>query len=261
MIRNRKNKTRRSIPVFMAFIPFGILLIQNFYPVMSLKWALLVASLESIAIVTIFTNVAANDPVWALFGVWAFIVVCRPVYFALRRAKSENLKPKSLDKLTFGNLFKLCSGAVFADYRITLLAAIPLVVQALIGGSIIYTIYGGDWVMHTLAGFGVGAMAFLAYRTSLNKYGYTRLYSYFHLDKIRFPKIERKTGALEFVIFSIIIVAVIWEALELSIILVSPENVLRVHMETLFNRFADISVAIFGAIFAWYLIKYKLKWF
>lgn len=228
---------------------------------MSLKWALLVASLESIAILTIFTNVVANDPVWALFGVWAFLVVCRPVYFALKRAKSESLKPKNLDMLTFGNLFNLCLGAVFADYRITLLSAIPLVVQALVGGSVIYTIYGGDWVMHTLAGFGVGAMAFLAYRTSLNKYGYKRLYSYFHLDKIGLPKIERKTGALEFIIFSIVIVAVIWEALELSIIIISPENVLRVHMETIFNRVTDISVAIIGAVFAWYLIKFKLKWF
>ena len=67
MIFNRKNKTNKTIPEFVAFLPFGIILVQRAKPVMPLRWILLVISLEVIAIATIFTNIVANDPVWALF--------------------------------------------------------------------------------------------------------------------------------------------------------------------------------------------------
>ena len=261
MIVDGKSKTKKAIPGFTAFVPFGIILIHRAKPIMSLKWVLLVLFLEIVAITTIFTNIQANDPVWALFGVWAFIIVCRPIYFLLNRAKRTNQKQKNFEKLTFGNLFKLCLENNFVNYRIGLLSCIPLVVQALVGGSIIYTLYGGDWVMHTLAGFGIGAAAFLAYRTSLDNYSYQRLHSYFKLDNIRLPKIERKTGSLEFVIFSVIIVAFLWELLEYTVFMINPANSLRIHAETLFNRTMDFGVAIFGAIIAWYLIKYRLKWF
>ena len=273
MIFKRKNKTNKTIHEIVAFIPFGIILVQRAKPVMPLRWILLVISLEVIAIATIFTNIVANDPVWALFGVWAFIIVCRPIYFTFKQTKSNNPKPSKVvnpsnkvnqtntEKLTFKNLFNLCAKTNFSNYRIGLLSSVPLVVQALVGGSIIYTLFGGDWVMHYLAGIGIGAMAFLAYRTSLDKYGYKGLHEYFRLDSIHLPKTERKTGSLEFVIFSIIIVALIWELLEYSIVTINPENVWRVHVETTINRGMDFGVAILGAITAWYLIKYKFKWF
>jgi hypothetical protein len=251
---------------FLAFLPFGIILMRFDKSIMPLRWVLLVLSLEAIAIATIFTNLLTNDPVWALFGVWAFIIVCRPIYFTFNQTKSSNpnqqneVKQTKKEKLTFGNLFKLCAKTNFSNYRIGLLSSVPLVVQALVGGSIIYTVFGGDWVMHTLAGFGIGAIAFLAYRTSLDEYGYKRLHAYFRLDGIHLPKIERKRGSLEFVIFSIIIVAIIWEALEFTIVYTNPENLWRVHAETIINRSLDLGFAVVGAMIAWYLIKNKFKW-
>ena len=261
MTSNSEHRSGRSIPVFTAFIPFGVLLIYDFYPIMPLRWVSLVALLESISLFSIYVNITANDLLWCTFGIWTFITVCRPVYFSVIKTQRKMHVKKNCDTVTFKNLFRMCSDAVFSDYRIALTAAVPLVIQVLAGGSVIYKVSGGDWVMHTLAGFGIGATAFKAYKTAVNNYGYGNLASYFHIDRLRIPKVERKTGSLEFTLFSLVVVAAIWEIFEATVCLVAPNNLFRVAMEPLGNMFGDIVCAIIGGTAAWYLIKSKLKWF
>ncbi len=261
MTSNSEHRPGQSVPVFTAFIPFSVLLIYNFYHIMPLSWVSLVTLLESISLFSICVNIAANDLLWCMFGIWTFITVCRPVYFNVLKAQRVVHVKKNCGTIAFKKLFKMCSDAVFSDYRIALTAAIPLVIQVLAGGSVIYKVSGGDWIMRTLAGFGIGATAFKAYKTAVTYYGYGNLASYFHLDRLRIPEVERKTGSLEFTLFSLVVVAAIWEVFEAIVCLVAPNNLFRVAMEPFGNIIGDIVSAIIGGTAAWYLIKYKLKWF
>ena len=261
MTSHSEHRSGPSIPVFTAFIPFSILLIYSFYPIMPLKWVSLVILLESISLYSIYINIAAHDLLWCIFGIWAFTVVCRPVYLNVVKAQRVVDVEKNCDTITFTNLFKVCSDAVLSDYRIALTSVIPLVIQVVVGGSMFYRVFGADWIMHTLAGFGVGATAFKVYKTGVTHYGYGNLVSYFHLDRLHVSKVERTTGSSGFTLFSLVVVAVIWEIFERIVYLVTPSNLFRVGTETHWNIIGDIVFVITGGMLAWYLIESKLKWF
>ena len=260
MTGNNEHRSGKSIPAFTAFIPFGALLIYPSYPIMPLTWVSLVTMLESISLLSIYVNITAGDLLWSMFGIWTLIFVCTPVYLNVVKAQRVMDVEKNCDKITFTNLFKICSNAVFSDYRIALTAKIPLVMQVLVGGSILYGVFGADWIIHALAGFGIGAIALKAYKTAVNHYGYSHLVSYFHLDRLRISGVERETGSLGFTIFSLVVVASIWEIFERAVYLMSPTNVFRIGMEPPWNIIGDIVSAITGGMAAWYLVKCKLKW-
>ena len=260
MTGNSEHRSGTSIPAFTVFIPFGTLLIYPSYPIMPLRWVSLVTMLESISLLSIYINITASDLLWSMFGIWVFIIVCTPVYLNVVKAQRVVDVEKNCDKITFTNLFKMCSNAVFSDYRIALTAKIPLVIQVLVGGSILYEVFGADWIMHSLAGFGIGAITLKAYKTGVNHYGYNRLASFFHLDRFRVFKVERKTGSAEFTLFSLAVVSLTWEILERVVYLVSPINVFRVGAEPLWNIIGDIVSAIMGGMAAWYLVRCKFKW-
>ena len=247
----------------VAFIPFGTLLIHLFYRSMPLRWVSLASLLKSISLFSIYTNITRNDIVWTVFGVWAFLTVCMTVY--MNTVSVPNSNPTYFEKhpetLTFGNLFRMCSNSVFSDYRTALLAKIPLVIQVLAAGSIIYKVFGIDWVMHALAGFGIGAAAMKAYKTAVNHHGYSKLAAYFRLDRLKIFRVERKTGSLEFALFGIMVAATLWELMERAAYFVSPANVLRIGLEAPVNIFGDMIFNIIGGLVAWVLISYKLKWF
>ncbi len=246
---------------FVAFIPFGTLLIHLFYRSMPLRWVSLASLLKSVSLFSIYTNVTKNDLLWSMFGVWAFLTVCTPIY--LNTVKTPNpIHAKNYpEKITFANLFKMCSSSVFSDYRTALLAKIPLVIQVQAAGSVLYQVFGVDWVMHALAGFGIGAAALKAYKTAVNHYGYSSLASHFRLDRFKIFRVERKTGSLEFALFGIVVAALIWELIERVAYFVSPVNLLRIGAEPLSNIVGDMIFDIVGGIMAWALISHKLKWF
>lgn len=246
---------------FVAFIPFGTLLIHLFYRSMPLRWVSLASLLKSVSLFTIYTNVTRNDVLWSIFGVWTFLTVCTPVYLNMMTSNHVGVKKYHPEKITFTGLFKVCSSGVFSDYRTALLSKVPLVIQVQAAGSILYQVFGIDWIMHALAGFGIGALALKAYRAAMDHYGYSNLASYFHLDRFQIFKVERKTGSAEFTLFSIVVLAMIWEFLERAVFFVSPGNLLRIGAESLWNTFGDVIFDIIGGMTAWVLINFKLKWF
>ena len=260
MTSNSEHRSDTSIPAYAAFIPFSTLLIHHFYPIMPLKWVSLVILLKSISLLAICINITANDPLWAMLGIWTYIIVCTPFYLNVVKTQRLMDVKKNCDRISFTNLFKMCSNAVFSDYRISLIAKISLVTQVLVGGSILYKVFAADWTIHALAGFGVGAIALKAYKTAVNNYGYSPLVSYFHLDRLRISGVEKQTGSIGFTLFSVIVVASIWEIFERAVYLMSPINAFRIEIEPSWNIIGDMVSAIAGAIAAWYLVKYKLKW-
>ncbi len=260
MKSNRKHQSSISIPALSAFIPFGILLICRFHPIMPSMWVFLVVILESASFLSIYLNIMANDLTWTLFGIWAFIAICTPVYLNTVKVQRVMSIEKSDDKITFPRLFKICSHSVFSDYRISLTAKISLVIQAVVGGSLLYEVFGADWIIHGLAGFGIGTLAFKAYRTAVDNYGYSDLVSYFHLDRLGISEVEKETGSFGFTLFSVLVIASIWEIFERLVYLVSPVNVLRIGIEPPWNTIGDIVFGVSSGIAAWYLLKYKLKW-
>jgi hypothetical protein len=195
-----------------------------------------------------------------MLGIWTYIIVCTPFYLNVVKTQRLMDVKKNCDRISFTNLFKMCSNAVFSDYRISLIAKISLVTQVLVGGSILYKVFAADWTIHALAGFGVGAIALKAYKTAVNNYGYSPLVSYFHLDRLRISGVEKQTGSIGFTLFSVIVVASIWEIFERAVYLMSPINAFRIEIEPSWNIIGDMVSAIAGAIAAWYLVKYKLKW-
>jgi len=246
---------------FIAFIPFGTLLIHLLYRSMPLRWVSLASLLKSVSLFSIYTNVTRNDILWSIFGLWAFVTVSMPVYLNTFKKPTSARVEEHPERMTFADLFKTCSNSVFSDYRISLLAKMPLVLQVLAAGSIIYQVFGIDWVMHALAGFGIGTATMKAYKTAVNHYGYDNLASYFRLDRFRIFRVERKTGSLEFALFGIVVAALIWELIERVAYFVSPANLLRIGPESPFNIFGDMIFDILGGILAWVLINSKLKWF
>jgi len=244
----------------LAFVPFGSFLVYVYYQSMPLRWVSLASLLESVSLLSIYVNFTVNDILWTTLGVWAFFTVCIPLYMSAVRARTPMGVEKHYGKIRFAGLFKTCANGVFSDYKISLLAKIPLVMQVLAGGSMLYGIFGADWIMHALAGFGIGAMALKAYKKAVNSYGYSRLASYFRLDRFNVFRVERETGSAEFTLFSLITVGLLWELFERLVYLVSPMNVFRIRAEPLWNVVGDMAFVLIGGIMAWYLINCKLRW-
>ena len=251
---------KASNSALIAFIPFGSFLVYLFYQSMPLRWISLASLLKSVSLVSIYANITKNDILWSMLGVWAFLTVCTPVYLNIIKTHAPVAVEKYHGRITFASLFKTCSDAVFSDYRIALLAKTPLVMQVLAGGSVLYGVFGADWLMHALAGFGIGAMALKAYKTAVNHYGYSHLASYFRLDRFQTFRVERKKGSAEFTLFSLVVVALIWEVFERAVYFTSPINVFRIGAEPLWNIVNDIIFVIVGGMTAWYLIHSRQKW-
>jgi hypothetical protein len=185
-----------------------------------------------------------------------------PLYTISVKNSKTNNKTDALmppQKLSFANLFKICADAVFSDYRIAILAHISLALQVVVGGSILYDVFGADWLMHSLAGFGVGAMALKAYLTGVNHYSYTRLAAFFRLSRFRSLKIERKRASAEFTFFALVVIALIWEVFELIIRSVWSVNIFRIGMELSWNVLGDIAFVCIGGMIAWYVLTHKLN--
>ena len=252
-------EVKNEIPSLTAFIPFAPLTVRVFYTSMPLKWIGLFIVLETISLLSFYLNFVANDFFWCLLSVCAYILITLPIYMNSFKNNVVNVEGRHR-KLTFVNLFRTCANAVFSDYRISLLSKIPLALQVLAGGSLLYEVFGADWILHALAGFGVGAIALKAYVTGVGHYSYSRLASYFHLRRFRTFKAERKTATAEWTLFSTIVVALAWEAFERSVHFISPVNVFRVGSESLWNISGDIFSAAIGGMVAWYLITHKLNW-
>lgn len=253
--------SRYGIKPLIAFIPFGPFAIKTFHTLMPLKWIALFAVLQTISILSFYSNYISGDFFWCLLAVCTYILIALPVYTKIAAAKkSDGDNERRNQELIFSNLFRKCAQAVFSDYRISLLSKIPLALQVLAGGSLLYGVFGADWILHALAGFGIGVLAMKAYTIGVGYYGYSRLTSYFHVSRFRFFKAERKTASAEFTFFSIVIIAFAWEVLERTVQFISPVNVFRFGGEFLWNSFGDVLFAVIAAMTAWYLFTYKLKW-
>lgn len=251
MICGNVKNGRAPLSAFVPFAPFTVRSLNNS---MTLKWSFLFTALQAISILSFYLNFAVNDFLWCFYSVFAYLMVATPLYFNGAKIGVGEVHPQNL---TFGNLFRTCANAAFSDYRISLLSRIPLVLQVLTGGSVLYAIFGADWAMHALGGFGVGALAWKAYVAGVGQFSYGRLASYFHLDRYHTFKTERKNASAEFTLFSIIVVAVLWEVAERIIYFIAPANVFRIWAEPLWNIIGDIIFGAVGAMIAWYILTHK----
>jgi hypothetical protein len=257
MTKDSINVKRETSPL-SAFVPFAPLTVSSFHKFMPLKWGFLFIALQAIALLAFYLNFVANDFFWCFLAVCAYVLIATPLYI------NSNKNGKVIDKehskkLTFNNLFSTCATATFSDYRIALLSRIPLALQVLTGGSLLYEVFGADWVMHALGGFGVGALALKAYAAGVGRYGYGRLASYFHLSGFNTFRVERKHATAEFTLFSCVVVALLWEVFERTVHFISPVNVFRIGGESLFNISGDVLSAVAGGMIAWYLLTHKIK--
>lgn len=247
--------TRQRVTVF---IPFAPLITRTFYALMPLKWISLFISLEILCAISFYLNFIASDFVWCSLAIVTYVMLTTTIY--MNGGKNGVVKKaRGHQKLIFSNLFRVCAKAAFSDYRVSLVSRIPLVLQVLAGGSLLYAVFGADWIMHFLAGFGIGALALKAYVAGVGYYGYNRLASYFHLDRFRIFRAERKTASAEFTLFSIIVVALLWEVFERTVHFISPMNVLRIGAEPLWNISGDVLSAVAGGMLAWYLLTKRFK--
>lgn len=250
---------KNGIHPLAAFLPFAPLTIKVFQVLMPVKWIALFTVLQAITLIAFYLNFIANDFVWLTLALWAYVLLAMPIY--TNTVKTDTIGATvPQQKLTFPNLFKICSKAVFSDYRISLVSKIPLTLQVLAGGSLLYEVFGADWILHGLAGFGIGALALTAYSAGVEHYGYGSLASYFRLSRFRTLKVERLRASAEFTLFAIVVVAFTWEVFERSVHFASPVNVFRIGGEPMWNIFGDVFFAICGGMIAHYLLTHKFKW-
>jgi hypothetical protein len=248
-----------GFPPIVVFIPFGTLAVNAVHAVMPFKWVALFTALQILSILSFYTNFMANDYFWCLLALGVYVLIVLPVYVKISKKDIIATEAKSY-RLNFHDLFGVCAKAFFSDYRLSLLSKIPLALQVLVGGSLLYGIFGADWMLHGLAGFGIGIIAMKAYTISVNYYGYIRLASYFHIDKFRSLRYERKYASAEFTLFSVVVIALIWEFFEGSVHYIYPVNVFRVGEEPAWNVFGDVFFAVIAGMIAWYLLNRKVKW-
>jgi hypothetical protein len=248
-------EAKNGVSSLSAFVPFAPFTVSAYHNSMALKWSFLFTALEAISLLSFYLNLVMNDFFWCLLSIFAYIMVAAPLCFS--GVKTADAAPQNL---TFSRLFRACTKAVFADYRISLMSRIPLVLQVLTGGSLLYEFFGPDWIMHALGGFGVGALAWRAYVAGTGQFGYGRLVSYFHVDKIPRYRTEPKTAPAEFTLFSVTVIALAWEIFERIVYFASPDNMFRVGMEPLWNIIGDIAFGIAGGMIACYILTRKTKW-
>ncbi|MEM3550167.1 MAG: hypothetical protein QXN87_09080 [Candidatus Bathyarchaeia archaeon] len=253
----RKEKVNSKIlhSAFISFLPLGAVAIHFIYQTIPLRWALLASLLKITSLLSLFSNAANNDLLWSFFAIYAYILFSSPAYFdTLTQIKNKNhndgrgLIP---EKVVFSELFKKVYRGVFSDYKISLMAKIPLALQLLAAGSIIYSIFGLDWIIHSMAGFGIGAVSLKAYKIATKAYGYNKLASYFGISKFKPFKTERKSAAAEWTLFCLVVVTVVWEILEYFVYYLSPYNPLRFRSENLWNSVGDVIFGILGGMTAY----------
>jgi len=251
-------------PAFIAFLPFGTLAIHFLYESIPLGWACLASLLETVSLVSLYFNVIASDVFWSFCALYAFTHVSLPGYFdTVNTMKNKNIaceRNRRSDKVVFSELSKMVYSDVFSCYKIALLAKIPLVIQLVAAGSVLYSIFGLDFVLHALAGFGVGAISVKVYKTAVNGYGYNKLASYFGLDRFESFKTERKWATAEWTLFCLVVTTLSWELMERIVYFMSVNNAFRVGLECVWNSVGDLTFGILGGMIAWYLIERKLHW-
>ncbi|MEM3623277.1 MAG: hypothetical protein QXR76_05865 [Candidatus Bathyarchaeia archaeon] len=248
----------------IAFLPFGTLAVSFIYESVPLRWACLASLLKTLSLASFLSNFMRADVLWSMFAFYAYMLSSLPVYLStekvLKNEKSMCKCDSYPNKVVFSELFKKVYNDVFSDYRISLLSKIPLAMQVVAAGSLLYSVFGLDWVMHSLAGFGIGAISLKAYKTAVNAYGYNKLSLYFGLNRFDLFKNERKYATLEWTLFCLVVVAVPWELMERAVYFVSPNNPLRVGLESVWNSVGDVIFGVIGGIVAWFLIEHKLHW-
>jgi hypothetical protein len=246
---------------FMSFLPLGTLGVYSLYKSMPFVWVLLAEVLKAMCLICFCSNLMTNDVLWSIFGLCTLIFVSLPVYFNTSNVKSKEgttcRQGSHPDKVIFSKLFKTCSNGVFSDYQISLLSKIPLAIQVLAAGSILYSIFGLDWVLHSLAGFSIGAVSVKAYKTAVSTYGYNKLASYFGFDP---SKAEAKWASAAWTLFCLVIVTVSFELMERAVYFTLPTNMLRIGLEAVWNSAGDAVFGIFGGMAAWYIIERRLHW-
>jgi hypothetical protein len=249
---------------FIAFLPLGALGVHFLYKSIPLAWALLAGVLKAMCLISFFSNLMTNDVLWSVFGLCAFVLVSLPVYFNTLNGRSKEnitcMQGNHSDKVVFSEVFETCRNQVFSDYRISLLSKIPLAIQVLAAGTVFYSVFGLDWILHSLAGFGIGAVSVKAYKAAVSTYGYNKLASYFDLDRFRFFKNEGKWASAEWTLFCLVVVTVSFELMERAVHFMSPSNMLRIGLEVPWNSAGDAIFGIFGGMAAWYLIERRLHW-
>jgi hypothetical protein len=258
-VTDNYGNVKGGVSPLSAFVPFAPFTVNAFHNLMPLKWGFLFAGLQVITLLSFYLNFIAVDFFWCFLSIFAYILIASPLYMN----SAKNGAPMGAgqpQELTFNNLFKICAKSTFTDYRIALLSRIPLSLQVLTGGSLLYEVFGADWVMHALSGFGIGALALKAYLTGVGHFGYGRLASYFHLSGFRTFKVERKHATAEFTLFSCVVVALIWEVFERTVHFISPVNVFSIGGESLFNITGDVLSGVLGGMVAWYLLRHKANW-
>lgn len=250
----RERDELKASKAFIAFLPLGSLGAYFLYGTIPLEWALLTGVLKGICFLSFFSNLLKNSPVWSILGLFAFIFVSLPAYlnttkFSLKgyAVRKQGNHP---DKVVFSELFKKCCVAILSDYRVSMVSQIPLAIQVLAAGSILYSIFGLDWIMHLAAGFSVGAVCMKAYQTAVRTYGYSNLTSYFGLDP---SKTEGKWASVGWTLFCLVLVTMSWELMEQTVHLISPSNILRIGFEPLWNSTGDVIFGVLGGMTAWYL--------
>ena len=246
---------------FIAFLPLGTLEVYFLCKSIPFVWALLAEVLKAMCLISFYSNLLMKDVLWSVFGLCALIFVSLPVYFNtlnVRSKKDVTCKQSSdPDKVIFSELFKTCCNEVFSDYKISLLSNIPLAIQVLAAGSVFYSIFGLDWVLHSLAGFSIGAVSVKAYKTAVSTYGYNKLTFYFGFDS---SKPEKNWASAAWTLFWLVVVTVSFELMERVAYFMAPNNMLRIGLDTPWNSAGDAIFGIFGGMVAWYLLERKLHW-
>jgi len=261
-MKEETDKSKASdLTSFIAFLPLGTLAVYFLYKSIPLVWALLAGVLKAICLISFYSNLLMKDVLWSIFGLCVFIIVSLPAYFNTLKVKSKKdvtcKQGNDPDQVIFSELFKACCNEVFSDYKISLLSNIPLAIQVLVAGSVFYSIFGLDWVLHSLAGFSIGAVSVKAYKTAVSTYGYNKLTFYFGFDS---SKPEKKWASAGWTLFCLVVVTVSFELMERAAHFMAPNNMLRIGLETLWNSAGDAIFGIFGGMVAWYLLERKLHW-
>jgi hypothetical protein len=254
-----------SDPVaLLAFLPLGTLGVYFLYRSIPLRWTLLAGVLKAVSLVSFCSNLLANDVTWSTLSLCSFLLVSLSAYFnTLRMASKEDITQKRWNhsnKVISSELLKTCSDAVFSDYKISLLSKIPLAIQVLVAGSVVYSIFGLDWIMHAMAGVGICAVSLKAYKTAVGDYGYETLASYFHLGGFKSFRAEGKWASANWALFCLVVVTVSWELFERAVYFISPSNIMRIGLEPLWDSAGDVIFGILGGMMAWYLMERRLHW-
>ncbi len=246
---------RSSNLSFIAFLPFGSYLVYFIFKEIPFQWASLASVLRAFPFTSFFLNLVRNNFLWCLFSLYVYVSITLPIYFNTKNGSTKVNAGRSLHKPIFSQIVKTITVEVFSDYKFSLIIKIPLAIQIVAAGSRLYSIFGLDWLMHSMAGFCIGAISLKAYKIAVSAYGYESLASYFGLDRFKSLRHERKWATLEWTLFCLIVVTTCWELAERAVYMLSLGTVLRVGLESAYNSLVDMAVGILGGVVAWFLFE------